>query len=131
MSVASNGRLTPALESARDVPSALATAGFDSVAQLSFRSSDADAICALLVAANLAVIAGGTIITPDDERVTADDALAWASAQVRQLKKGAKGSRRKKVRDKCPAADLLRDWLTELAAGTTGAPATVAARGDR
>lgn len=38
---------------------------------------------------------------------------------------GAKGSRRKKVRDKRAPADLLRDWLTELAAGKTGAPAMV------
>lgn len=111
------------LQPAREVSGDLAAAGFDHVAQLSFRSSDADAICAVLVAANLAMIAGGTIVTPDDERVLADDALTWASAQIRQLKKGPKAStsRRKKAQDKRTPVDLLRDRLTELAA----APATV------
>jgi hypothetical protein len=110
-----------ALEPAHDVPADIAAAGFDRVAQLSFRSSDADAICAVLVAANLAMIAGGTIVTPDEERVPADDVLAWASAQVRHLKKGPKGRRRNKVRDKRAPAELLRDWLIDL----TAAAATV------
>jgi hypothetical protein len=106
-----------ALEPARDLSADLASAGFDRVAQLSFRSADADAICTVLVAANVAVIAGGTVITPDDERVTADDALAWASAQVRKLKKAPKSRRPNKVRDKRAPDDLLQDWLKRACRG--------------
>lgn len=67
----------------------------------------ADGVCAVRVAANLAVIAGGMIVTPDNERVTADDALAWATALVRQLDKGPRPTRRKKMRDKRPPAEPL------------------------
>jgi hypothetical protein len=101
---------------------------FTHVAQLSFRSADADAMCVFLVAAHLAMIAGGMVITPDDERVGPDDALEWASAQLRRLKPSKKTSKTSKPPNARGRAsktkvmrtpfELLQDWLTSMMSAT-------------
>ncbi|HJU39571.1 MAG TPA: hypothetical protein VJ724_08355 [Tahibacter sp.] len=99
------------LDAEPDVPADLAARRFDAAADIGFRSGDADAVCAVLVAANVAQIADGVIVTPDDERIDADAALAWASDVVRQLKKGTK--KRAKPKAASPA-EILERWLAAL-----------------
>lgn len=99
------------LDAEPDVPADLAAQRFDAAALVSFRSAGADAICAVLVAANVASIAGGVVETPDGERIDPDAALAWASDVVRKLKKGTK--KRTKPKAASPE-DILQRWLAAL-----------------
>ena len=99
------------LDAEPDVPPDLAAQRFDAAASLAFRSSDADAICAALVAANLASITGGVLVTPDDERIDPDAALAWVSDIVRKSKKDI----RKRAKPKAASPDeIVQRWLAAL-----------------
>jgi hypothetical protein len=99
------------LDAEPDVPADLVAQRYDAAATLAFRSSDADAVCATLVAANLASITGGVVVTPEDARIDPEAALKWASDVVKKIKKGKK-SRAKAV----PASpdELVARWLAAL-----------------
>ncbi|OJH33809.1 hypothetical protein [Cystobacter ferrugineus] len=102
------------LEQVEALPQALAGQRFDHVATAGYRSSATDGICAALVAANIAVICGGVLEAPDGTLVDPDDALEWATDQVRALKKGGKTGKSRKPAGKPDPARLLEAGLAAL-----------------
>lgn len=97
-----------------EVPATLANRRFDAVARLEYRSSQQDAICATVVAANLASIAGGVVCTPDGDCIEPDDALTWASGVLRDLRKGARARASKKRESTQTPQQRLEAWLSAL-----------------
>ncbi|ANB16228.1 hypothetical protein [Dokdonella koreensis] len=99
------------LDDAAAVPAELASRRFDGVAALSFGASGADAMCAVLVAANIALIAGGVVQTPEGERIEAEAALPWASERIRTMR----GRKKPRAKPKPSSPDaLLAVWLAAL-----------------
>ena len=103
------------LEPPESVPTMLAAQCFDLIALLSHRSGHADAVCAVLVAANLAQQSGGVLEAPDGALVDADDALEWASDMLRALKKGGKARKTAPAKKQAEPRQLINAWLDALA----------------
>lgn len=89
--------------------------GHAAAGALIFRSSDADRICALLVAAGLAECGAGVVVDADGDRLEAAQAFAWAMAELSTLR--APKKKVAKAHRYGPAADLQRR-LTSLAGAT-------------
>lgn len=100
------------LQSVEDLPIELLPRRFSHIASVAFRSSDVDAICAILIAANLAAITGGVLATADGLYVDPDGALPWASAQIRAIRKRRKP--RSKPKSAASAEETLAVWLAGL-----------------
>lgn len=99
------------------VPDGLTPRRYDRMARLGVGAGESAKICAALIAANLALISGGTLITPQGEAVGPDDALRWASDLIRSLRKGKRKPRAKKPVAP-PPHELVSDWMAGLAGAT-------------
>lgn len=112
--------LTWTTSGADAAPAALAARRSDRTMRLHAGSGDAAEICAAVVAANIALIAGGTLVTPDGEQVEPDDALEWASELIRALRRGKRKPRAKKPATLPPPQDLVGAWLGGLTGAVAG-----------
>lgn len=87
---------------------------FDAVARLEYRSSPLDAICATVVAANLANITGGVVCTPEGQRIEADAVLVWASDLLRDLPTASRTRSPRKRQPNLTPEQRVQAWLAAL-----------------
>lgn len=95
------------------LPAELEGRRFDRVAGLHWRSDANDAICAVLVAANLAHVAHGVVVALDGRFVEGGAAKKWATQGLRELKKKGRVTR-SKAKPRPGPRPLLDGWLQAL-----------------
>lgn len=95
------------------LPAELEGRRFDRVAGLHWRSSANDAICAVLLAANLAQASHGVLQTLDGEFLDSGAARKWATKCVRDLKKKGRVTR-SRAKPRPGPRPLLDGWLQAL-----------------